>query len=244
MVEIAGSLSAIVGNFGKGQIHVWMTVVMIVDSVRCTVSHTLVRKFILPYEWTDECVSVCIEGQQNGSSFRCMPEHTEVLMSERMNVWTYERMNVQTYEHLNVWTDCTLLFIVCRSERTRWRFSVHSTEIESSLPTVTPDSTITTSWNRLTQKEIALNLPIDVACNREAFAAKTKRIPLSIISESMEHNSQATTQIYPRQPWHLSRWPRQQSNLAILLLTHITPTASDLLGSEAYFCLATVTISW
>ena len=34
----------------------------------------------------NECVSVCIEGRHNGSSFRCMPEHTEVRMYERMNI--------------------------------------------------------------------------------------------------------------------------------------------------------------
>ena len=48
--------------------------------------HDYGSKFILPYEWTDECVSVCIEGQHNGSSFRCMPEQTEIRMYDRMNI--------------------------------------------------------------------------------------------------------------------------------------------------------------
>ncbi|WP_288088777.1 hypothetical protein [Bacteroides acidifaciens] len=35
-------------------------------------------------------------GQHNGSSFRCMPEHTEIRMYERLNGQTHECTDVLT----------------------------------------------------------------------------------------------------------------------------------------------------
>ncbi len=44
--------------------------------------------------------------------------------------------------------------------------------------------------------DIEVPLTLYVARHSWASAAKNKNVPLSVISEGMEHNSEATTQIY------------------------------------------------
>lgn len=47
-------------------------------------------------------------------------------------------------------------------------------------------------------QELGLSIPLTLYCSRHSWAsiAKSKNIPLSVISEGMGHDSEATTRIY------------------------------------------------